>query len=98
MVLVGGTMQPTYEFEYQLFGACGAPKDRIMTFSCGHIVSPNHVLPMVLTKGASGKELDFSFSKRSTLLDEIAILLLNLSKVNLLFLALPTGTLIFYYR
>lgn len=81
VVLVGGTMQPTYEFEYQLFGACGANRDRIMTFSCGHIVSPDHVLPVVLTKGASGKELDFSFSKRSTLLDEIAILLLNLSKV-----------------
>lgn len=71
-----------YEFEYQLFGACGAPRDRIVTFACGHIVSPDHVLPVVLTKGASGKELDFSWSNRSSLLDEIAVLLLNLSKVN----------------
>lgn len=98
VVLVGGTMQPTYEFEYQLFGACGAPRDRIMTFSCGHIVSPNHVLPMVLTKGASGKELDFCYSKRSSLLDEIAIMLLNLSKVNLPNIILPTRINIIHYR
>lgn len=75
-------MQPTSEFEFQLFRAAGAPQDRIMTFSCGHIIPPHHVLPLVLSRGPSNKELNFSWNSRISLMDELANLLLNVNQVN----------------
>lgn len=76
-------MRPFFEFECQLFRAAGAPQDRIMTFSCGHVISPDHVLPVALTHGPSNKELDFSWSKRSQLLDELFNLIFNIIQVEL---------------
>ena len=57
-------MQPFYEFEFQLFAAAGAPSDRIMKFSCGHVIPPNHILPIALTKGPSNQEY-YLFSRLS---------------------------------
>ena len=74
-------MQPNSEFQFQLFGAAGAPQNRIMTFSCDHIIPPDHILPLVLTRGPSNKELDFSWGNRSGLLDELANILLNINQV-----------------
>ena len=74
-------MQPNSEFQFQLFGAAGAPQSRIMTFSCDHIIPPDHVLPLVLTRGPSNKQLDFSWCNRSYLLDELTNLLLNINQV-----------------
>ncbi|XP_046462730.1 ATP-dependent DNA helicase DDX11-like [Daphnia pulex] len=81
VIVAGGTMQPSSEFQFQLFGAAGAPQNRIMSFSCDHIIPPDHVLPLVLTRGPSNKELDFSWGNRSRLLDELANLLLNINQV-----------------
>ena len=81
VIVAGGTMQPSSEFQFQLFGAAGAPQSRIVKFSCGHIIPPDHVLPLVLTRGPSNKELDFSWGNRSSLLDELANLLLNINQV-----------------
>lgn len=74
-------MQPISEFQFQLYGAAGALQERIMKFSCGHIVPREHVLPIVLTRGPSNKELDFSWASRCSLIDELANLLLNVNQV-----------------
>ncbi|XP_057367089.1 putative ATP-dependent RNA helicase DDX11-like protein 8 isoform X2 [Daphnia carinata] len=81
VIVAGGTMQPINEFRFQLFGAAGSPQSRIATFSCDHIIPPDHVLPLVLTRGPSNKELDFSWANRSNLLDELANFLSNINQV-----------------
>lgn len=81
VIVAGGTMQPISEFELLLFGAAGAELERITKFSCGHIIPPHHVLPLILTNGPSDKLLDFSWANRFSLLDEIAVLLFNVVKV-----------------
>ncbi|XP_032780597.2 ATP-dependent DNA helicase DDX11 isoform X1 [Daphnia magna] len=81
VIVAGGTMQPNSEFRFQLFGAAGSAQSRIMTFSCDHIIPPDHVLPLVLTRGPSNKELDFSWANRSNLLDELANFLSNINQV-----------------
>ncbi|KZR97815.1 ATP-dependent RNA Helicase DDX11, partial [Daphnia magna] len=48
---------------------------------CDHIIPPDHVLPLVLTRGPSNKELDFSWANRSNLLDELANFLSNINQV-----------------
>ena len=81
VLVAGGTMQPLWEFRYQLFGAAGAPQDRIVNFSCGHVIPPEYVLPIALTRGPSNKELDFSWSQRGKLMDELSQLLVNMIQV-----------------
>ena len=71
VVVAGGTMQPFFEFECQLFRAAGAERERVTTFSCGHVIPKEHVLSIALTRGPSNKELDFSWANRSNLLDEL---------------------------
>lgn len=51
IIVAGGTMQPISEFQEQLFANAGAPKSRITEFSCGHIVPPQNVLPLVIKSG-----------------------------------------------
>ncbi|KZR97633.1 ATP-dependent RNA Helicase DDX11, partial [Daphnia magna] len=48
---------------------------------CDHIIPPDHVLPLVLTRGPSNKELDFSWANRSNLLNELSIFLSNINQV-----------------
>lgn len=74
-------MQPISEFEYQLFGAAGADQNRIAAYSFGHVIPPNHVLPLVLSRGPSSKELNFNWTNRKLLLNELANLLLNINQV-----------------
>ena len=61
IIVAGGTMQPISEFQQQLFVSAGADLSRITHFSCGHIVPPENVLPLVIKSGPSGKNLDFTF-------------------------------------
>ena len=78
-------MQPLWEFQYQLFVAAGAKSDRILTFSCGHVIPPEHVLPIALSRGPSNQELDFSWGQRGKLLDELYNLVFNVIQVRYLF-------------
>ena len=54
VVVAGGTMQPVAEFEEQLFARGGADRDRIVSFSCGHVVPKENLMPVVLAKVSSG--------------------------------------------
>lgn len=60
-------MQPMSEFREQLFQNAGADPTRIITFSCAHVIPPENILPIVLCNGPSGKQLDFSFQNRNSL-------------------------------
>ena len=64
IIVAGGTMQPVSEFQEQLFLAAGAKLEKITHFSCGHIVPPENVMPLVVKTGPSGRTLDFTFQSR----------------------------------
>ncbi|RZF35683.1 hypothetical protein LSTR_LSTR010004 [Laodelphax striatellus] len=83
VVVAGGTMKPIAEFRDQLFAGAGANKDRILHFSCGHVVSPDRILPIVLTSGPTKQTFDFSFGSRdsSDMLNELGRVLVNLSNI-----------------
>lgn len=66
VIVAGGTMQPISEFREQLFQNAGAELSRITAFSCGHVIPPENILPIIVTKGPSGKILDFSYESRNT--------------------------------
>ena len=66
--------------------------DRIVNFSCDHIVPPENVLPLVIKCGPSSKVLDFSFQKRdqTDTLSELSRVLMNVCNV------IPGGIVVFF--
>lgn len=57
-------MQPIEETRERLFPwLC---RDQLFFFSCGHIVPPQSILPIVVSHGPSGKSFDFSYTSRSS--------------------------------
>lgn len=61
-------MEPKGELRERLFVACGAERNRIVEFSCDHVIPPDHILPIVMTSGPTGKTLDYSYESRGTLI------------------------------
>ena len=60
-------------FQDQLFIASGAAPERISNFSCGHVIPPQNLLPLVIPSGPSGHRLDFTHGCRDKVetLDEL---------------------------
>lgn len=87
IILAGGTMKPFEEFTQLLFKPMKIEglEDRILTFSCGHVIPAKNVLCLSLSHGGNNKHLplNYSFSSRSCnqLLDETGQVLMSLSKV-----------------
>ncbi len=81
VVLIGGTMQPSGSLIQQLLPN-EALKERVVTFSCGHVIPPSHILPICVSKGPSGLSFNFTFAHRSAhaQLDELGRLLMNLMR------------------
>ncbi|XP_033632189.1 ATP-dependent DNA helicase DDX11-like [Asterias rubens] len=92
VVVAGGTMQPVDEFKEQLLYCGGISPDRIVEFSCGHVISPEQLLPISLAKGPSGIELDFTYQSRDQpkMMDEVGRVLANISNV------VPGGVVCFF--
>ncbi|KAL2338079.1 hypothetical protein Fmac_012525 [Flemingia macrophylla] len=90
VVLVGGTLQPIEETRERLFP--WLPPNRLHFFSCGHIVPPDSIMPIAVTRGPTGRSFDFSFSSRSSpdMMREIGLLLCNLVTV------VPEGIVVFF--
>ncbi|XP_046400687.1 ATP-dependent DNA helicase DDX11 [Ischnura elegans] len=67
-------------------------EERILEFSCGHVVPAENVLPMVVLRGPSGRALDFSYQERSKpeTINELGRVLLNMCNV------IPAGIIIFF--
>ncbi|XP_026670110.1 ATP-dependent DNA helicase DDX11 isoform X2 [Ceratina calcarata] len=91
VILAGGTMAPMNEFTEQLFIAAGAKPERIVTFSCDHVVPEENILCSIATHGPSGIEFEFNFQSRQNtkLLDELGRALLNLCNI------IPAGIVVF---
>ncbi|KAF5308905.1 hypothetical protein FQR65_LT00605 [Abscondita terminalis] len=64
VIVAGGTMKPIAEFRNRLFVGSGALPERIVEFSCDHIIPPENILPLVVTKGEKNEELLFNFETR----------------------------------
>ncbi|XP_018054868.1 PREDICTED: probable ATP-dependent DNA helicase DDX11 [Atta colombica] len=92
VVLAGGTMEPMSEFVDQLFLMAGATLDRIMTFSCDHVIPKENIISNVVTRGPTGIEFEFNYHSRQDikLLDELGRVLLNLCNV------VPAGIVVFF--
>lgn len=56
-------MQPTAELTEQLFSSC---PERVQLRFYDHVVPSDAVLPFVVTKGPTGKNLCFNYTQRSS--------------------------------
>ncbi|KAI8613865.1 helicase C-terminal domain-containing protein [Chytriomyces sp. MP71] len=63
VVLAGGTMEPMAEFKSQLLDF--VPTEKVVFFSCGHIVPPTSILTVSVPMGASGNPLTFTYGTRT---------------------------------
>uniref|UniRef100_A0A6Q2YT93 Helicase ATP-binding domain-containing protein n=1 Tax=Esox lucius TaxID=8010 RepID=A0A6Q2YT93_ESOLU len=92
VIIAGGTMQPVSDFKQELLFSAGVEAERITEFSCGHVIPPENILPLVLCSGPSGQELEFTFQNRDTphLMDETGRVLSNLCNV------VPGGIVCFF--
>ncbi|XP_039092312.1 ATP-dependent DNA helicase DDX11 isoform X2 [Hyaena hyaena] len=92
VVIAGGTMQPVSDFREQLLARAGAEAERVVEFSCGHVIPPDNILPLVICSGPSGQELEFTYQKRELpqMMDETGRILCNLCNV------VPGGVVCFF--
>lgn len=63
-MLIGGTLQPIEETRERLFP--WLPPNELHFFSCGHIVPPESIMPIAVSRGPTGRSFDFSYSSRSS--------------------------------
>ncbi|KAI0710304.1 DNA repair helicase [Cerioporus squamosus] len=89
VILAGGTMSPMSDVVNQLFS--DLPKERLATFSCGHIIPATNLQTLVMRKGPRGGELQFKFQQRGddTVLAELGQILLNFANI------VPAGMVVF---
>lgn len=59
-------MAPTSEFTEQLFMAAGAAPERIVTFSCDHVIPRENIACNIITHGPTGIEFEFNFQNRQS--------------------------------
>ena len=92
VIVAGGTMQPVNEFKDQLFYSTGVTPDRIVEYSCGHVIPADNLVVMAVGSGPSGRPLDFTYQKRDNpkLLDELGMVLNNVCHV------IPGGVVCFF--
>ncbi|KAM8971856.1 ATP-dependent DNA helicase DDX11 [Pelodytes ibericus] len=92
IIIAGGTMQPVSDFKEQLLISAGLCQDRIAEFSCGHVIPPENILPIVLCAGPTNQQLEFTYQKRDlpAMMDETGRVLANLCNV------VPGGLVCFF--
>ncbi|XP_075894013.1 ATP-dependent DNA helicase DDX11 [Nelusetta ayraudi] len=92
VIIAGGTMQPVSDFKQELLFSAGVGEERITEFSCGHVIPPGNILPLVLCSGPSGQELDFTFQNRDSprMMDETGRIVSNICNV------VPGGVVCFF--
>ncbi|KAJ9611332.1 ATP-dependent DNA helicase chl1 [Cladophialophora chaetospira] len=90
VILAGGTMSPMSDYSDYLFSYL--EKERIETFSFGHVIPASNLLAQTVVKGPSGVEFDFTFEKRGSegMIVELGNLILKVCRV------VPDGTVVFF--
>jgi len=89
VVLAGGTLKPTNDLLCQL--TPNLDTKQLHTISCDHVVPPDHLCTLAVSRGPSNTPFDFTFEGRKDLtqLDELGRLLLNVCR------AVPHGVVVF---
>ncbi|EST05055.1 ATP-dependent helicase, C-terminal [Kalmanozyma brasiliensis GHG001] len=89
VILAGGTMEPISDFRQQLLPFV-AP-DRLVTFSCGHVIPPSNLMVSVLSASPKGQPFEFKFDSRDNteLVDELGRTIINLCNI------IPAGLVVF---
>ncbi|NXE70487.1 DDX11 helicase, partial [Calcarius ornatus] len=92
VIIAGGTMQPVADFREQLLCCAGVDPARIVEFSCGHVIPPENILPIILCSGPSNQQLEFTYQTRDLpqMMDETGRILCNLCNV------IPGGVVCFF--
>ncbi|XP_006862835.1 PREDICTED: putative ATP-dependent RNA helicase DDX11-like protein 8-like [Chrysochloris asiatica] len=92
VVIAGGTMQPVSDFREQLLACAGVGAERVVEFSCGHVIPPDSILPLVICSGPSNQQLEFTYQKRELpqMMEETGRILCNLCNV------VPGGVVCFF--
>ncbi|CBF82692.1 DNA helicase [Aspergillus nidulans FGSC A4] len=62
VILAGGTMSPMSDYLNHLFSY--VPKDRLNTFSYGHVIPSENLTAHTLARGVTGCEFDFTYAGR----------------------------------
>lgn len=90
VILAGGTMSPMADYTSHLFPYL--PPTSITTLSCGHVIPKNNLLAWNLSKGPTGIDFEFTYTKRSdnNMIDELGRALLNICTV------VPDGVVVFF--
>lgn len=57
-------MEPISEFVDQLFLSAGAEPQRIVTFSCDHVIPKENIMTRIVTRGPTGVSLEFNYQNR----------------------------------
>ncbi|KAM9579659.1 ATP-dependent DNA helicase DDX11 isoform 2-T2 [Guaruba guarouba] len=92
VIIAGGTMQPVADFREQLLSCAGVDPARVVEFSCGHVIPPENILPIILCSGPSSQQLEFTYLTRNMpqMMDETGRILCNLCNV------VPGGVVCFF--
>ncbi|XP_074757385.1 ATP-dependent DNA helicase DDX11 isoform X5 [Athene noctua] len=92
VIIAGGTMQPVSDFREQLLSCAGVDPARVVEFSCGHVIPPENILPIILCSGPSNQQLEFTYQTRDLpqMMDETGRILCNLCNV------VPGGVVCFF--
>ncbi|XP_037246608.1 ATP-dependent DNA helicase DDX11 isoform X1 [Falco rusticolus] len=92
VIIAGGTMQPVADFREQLLSCAGMDPARVVEFSCGHVIPPENILPIILCNGPSNQQLEFTYQTRDLpqMMDETGRILCNLCNV------VPGGVVCFF--
>ncbi|NWS97396.1 DDX11 helicase, partial [Mionectes macconnelli] len=92
VIIAGGTMQPVADFQEQLLSCAGVDPARVLEFSCGHVIPPENILPVILCNGPSNQQLEFTYQTRELpqMMDETGRILCNLCNV------IPGGVVCFF--
>ncbi|KAL2816830.1 helicase C-terminal domain-containing protein [Aspergillus cavernicola] len=64
VILAGGTMSPMSDYMNHLFSY--VPRNRLETFSYGHVIPPENLTAHTLARGVSGSEFDFTYDGRES--------------------------------
>ncbi|KAJ1026047.1 hypothetical protein NDA18_003707 [Ustilago nuda] len=89
VILAGGTMEPISDFRQQLLPFL--PSERLVTFSCGHVIPPSNLMVSVLSSSPKGLPFEFKFDSRDNtdMLDQLGKTLVNLCSI------IPAGLVVF---
>ncbi|KAH8661551.1 helicase C-terminal domain-containing protein [Tricladium varicosporioides] len=90
VILAGGTMSPFADYTSHLFPYLSP--SNILTLSCGHVIPKSNLIAWNLSKGPTGKDLEFKFKNRGNaeMVNELGRALLNICTI------IPDGVVVFF--